>query len=111
MQVGSLHRVTYTRCCIDTTDSPDDEHKVDRNMYRIEINIYRKGIGRQVGYLLELFIVSFAKYHQCTQIENTNHEVCSTHGRDGETVVTKFYFNSLEERDLSEGLYAVRAIP
>jgi hypothetical protein len=26
-------------------------------------------------------------------------------------VVTKFYFNSLEERDLSEGLYAVRAIP
>jgi hypothetical protein len=23
---GHLHRVTYTRCCIDTTDSPDDEH-------------------------------------------------------------------------------------
>ena len=24
-------RVTYTRCCIDTTDSPDDEHEVARN--------------------------------------------------------------------------------
>jgi hypothetical protein len=24
---------------IDTTDSPDDEHEVAQNMYRIEINI------------------------------------------------------------------------
>jgi hypothetical protein len=29
---GHLHRVTYTRCCIDTNDSPDDEHWVARNM-------------------------------------------------------------------------------
>ena len=29
---GHLHRVTYTRCCIDTTDSPDDEHEFARNM-------------------------------------------------------------------------------
>ena len=29
---GHLRRVTYTRCCIDTTDSPGDEHKVVRNM-------------------------------------------------------------------------------
>ena len=28
---GHLHRVTYNRC-IDTIDSPDDEHKVARNM-------------------------------------------------------------------------------
>jgi hypothetical protein len=27
-----IFRVTYTRCCIDTIDSPDDEHKVARNM-------------------------------------------------------------------------------
>jgi hypothetical protein len=27
-----------TRCCIDIIDSPDDEHEVARNMYRIEIN-------------------------------------------------------------------------
>jgi hypothetical protein len=48
MQVGSyptcipdVHGVTYTRCCIDTIYSPDDEHKVARNLYRIEINIYK----------------------------------------------------------------------
>ena len=29
---GHLHRVTYTRCCIGTIDSPDDEHKVAQNM-------------------------------------------------------------------------------
>jgi len=34
--------VTYTRCCIDTIDSPDDEHKVARNMCRIDINIYKR---------------------------------------------------------------------
>jgi len=26
-----LHRVIHTRWCIDTTDSPDDEHWVARN--------------------------------------------------------------------------------
>jgi hypothetical protein len=39
---GHLHRVTYTRCRIDTIDSPDDEHVGARNMQRIEINIYEK---------------------------------------------------------------------
>ena len=34
---GLLQSMTYNRC-IDTVDSPDDEHKVARNMYRIEIN-------------------------------------------------------------------------
>jgi hypothetical protein len=29
---GYRHRVTYTRCCIDTIDSPDDEHELARNM-------------------------------------------------------------------------------
>jgi hypothetical protein len=29
---GHLHRVTHTRCCIDTIDSPDDEHGVAQNM-------------------------------------------------------------------------------
>jgi hypothetical protein len=32
MRNGHLHRVTYTRGCIDTIDSPDDEHGVARNM-------------------------------------------------------------------------------
>jgi hypothetical protein len=34
--------VTHTRYCIDTTYSPDDEHEVARNVYRIEINIEKK---------------------------------------------------------------------
>jgi hypothetical protein len=29
---GHVHRVTYTRRCIDTIDSPDDEHEVTRNV-------------------------------------------------------------------------------
>jgi len=37
---GHLHRVTYTRCRIDATDSPDDGHIFARNMQRIEI--YKK---------------------------------------------------------------------
>ena len=40
--IGHLHRVTYTKCCIDTTDSPDDEHMVARNIQSIEINIHGK---------------------------------------------------------------------
>ena len=39
---GHLHRVTYTRCRIDTINSPDDVHIAVRNMYRIEINIHEK---------------------------------------------------------------------
>jgi hypothetical protein len=38
---GHLHTVTYTRGRIDTIDSPDDEHLVSRNMYRIGINRYK----------------------------------------------------------------------
>jgi hypothetical protein len=29
---GHLHRVTHAKCCIDTIDSPNDEHEVARNM-------------------------------------------------------------------------------
>ena len=39
--------VIYTRCYIDTIDSPDDEHCVARNMYRSEINTSKL---RQFGY-------------------------------------------------------------
>jgi hypothetical protein len=34
-----IHTVTNTRYHIDTVISPDDGHRVTRNMYRIEINI------------------------------------------------------------------------
>ena len=37
-----LHRVTYTRCRIDTINSPDDGRIAVRNMQRIEINIHVK---------------------------------------------------------------------
>jgi len=50
---GHLHRVTYTRCRINTIDSSNDEHRGARNMYRIRINIYEKRIVRQVSYLQE----------------------------------------------------------
>ena len=39
---GHLHRVTYTGCHIDTTNSPDDGHMAVRNVWRIEINIHEK---------------------------------------------------------------------
>ena len=54
MFILNLRRVTYTRRRIDTIDSPDDEHRGARNMYRIGINIYEKRIVRQVGYSQEL---------------------------------------------------------
>jgi hypothetical protein len=37
--------VTYTRCRIDTINSPDDGHVAAQNMYRIEINIHEKEMG------------------------------------------------------------------
>jgi hypothetical protein len=39
---GHLYRVTYTRCRIDTINSPDDGHMAARNVWRIEINMHEK---------------------------------------------------------------------
>ena len=39
---GHLHSVTYTRSCIDTINSPDDEHCAARYMHRIEITCKKK---------------------------------------------------------------------
>jgi len=39
---GHLYGVTYTRCRIDTINSPDDGHMAAQNMYRIVINIHEK---------------------------------------------------------------------
>jgi hypothetical protein len=36
---GHLHWVTYTRCRIDTVNSPDDGRMAARIMHRVEINI------------------------------------------------------------------------
>ena len=47
------HRVTSTKCCINSVVSPDDGHIVARNMYRKEINIRRK-IVHQVGFIYRI---------------------------------------------------------
>jgi hypothetical protein len=47
------HRVTNTKCRIDTVISPDDGHIVARNMYTKEINILRK-ILHQVVFIFEI---------------------------------------------------------
>jgi len=47
------HRVTNTKCRIDTFASPDDGHAVARNMYRKEINVLRK-IVHQVGFIYKI---------------------------------------------------------
>jgi len=49
--------VIYTRCRIDTINSPDDEHMSARNMYRFRINIHEKKIVRQVDHLQERTIL------------------------------------------------------
>jgi hypothetical protein len=54
---GHLCRVTYTRCRIDTINSPDDGHMAAQNTERIEINLHEKRIVLQVGYLQRLWDV------------------------------------------------------
>jgi len=39
---GHPYTVTYTRCRIDTINSPDDKHMAARNTYRTEINVHEK---------------------------------------------------------------------
>jgi len=51
---GHLRRAAYTRCRIDTINSPDDAQMSAGNMQIFGINIHEKTIVRQVGYLQEL---------------------------------------------------------
>ena len=51
------HRVTNTKCRIDTVISADDGHTVARNMKRKEINILRK-IVHQVGFIYKMTLKS-----------------------------------------------------
>ena len=54
-----LHTVTYTRCHIDTINSPDDGHMAARNMQRTEINIHEE----------ELYI-KLVIYKDCTEMHS-----------------------------------------
>jgi hypothetical protein len=47
------HRITSTKCRINTAVSPDDGHTVARNMWRKEINILRKTV-HQVGFIYNI---------------------------------------------------------
>ena len=51
--VRYAHRITSTKCLIDTVISPDDRHIVGRNMQRREINILRKTV-HQVGFIYNI---------------------------------------------------------
>jgi len=58
---GHLYRVTYTRCRIDTINSPDDGHMATRNMQRIEINTHKKELRvKLVIYKTEIVLFCFA---------------------------------------------------
>ena len=63
---GHLHRVTYTRWCIDRIDSPDDEHGIARNMQRIEINT-QKRIVCQIGHLPGMTLPSLSCFQFISQ--------------------------------------------
>jgi len=49
LRTSHSHRITNTKCHINTAVSPDDEHIVARNMYKKEINLLRK-VVHQVGF-------------------------------------------------------------
>ena len=53
MHTSQPHRVTNTKCCINTVVSPDDGHTVARNTERKEINILRKTV-HQVGLIYKI---------------------------------------------------------
>jgi hypothetical protein len=55
MVLLGAHSILYLSWIrVNTIDSPYDEHRGARNMYRIGINIHEKRIAQQVGYLQEL---------------------------------------------------------
>ena len=62
-----LYRVTYTRCSIDTINSPDDGHMAARNMYRIEINIHEKELC--------INLVIYKNYTEMHGQQNIKHSV------------------------------------
>ena len=53
IQDSHPHRITSTKCFINTVASSDDKHLVARNIYRKEINILRK-IVQNVGFIYKI---------------------------------------------------------
>jgi hypothetical protein len=66
-----LYKVTYTRCRIDTIDSPDDEQMGARNIWRIEINIHEKEL------CIKLVIYkNYTEMRQCIRDKKGSTEHC-----------------------------------
>jgi hypothetical protein len=67
--------VTYTRCCIDAINSPDDGHMAARNMQRIEINIHEKELCVKLviykdwfhNFISVFYDIKFRGFHHCTE--------------------------------------------
>jgi hypothetical protein len=72
---GHLYRVAYTRCRINTINSSDDGHMAARNMYKIEINIYKKEMFCHVSYLQGLYREAWSTEHKIL-IMNVGNEKC-----------------------------------
>jgi hypothetical protein len=60
-----IYDISHLR--VNKIDSPDDEHRGARNMSRIGVNIYKKRIVRQVGYLQELNQDAWSAIHKILQ--------------------------------------------
>ena len=54
---GHLYRVTYTRCRIDTINSPDDGHMATRSTWRIEINKHEKELYNKLVIYKYIFVL------------------------------------------------------
>jgi hypothetical protein len=64
------HRVTNTKCRIDTVISPDDGLIIARNMQRKEINILRK-IVHQVDFIYKIYKNARSTKHKKTAYLST----------------------------------------
>ena len=73
------HRVTYTRCHINTINSPDDGHMAAWNMQRLEINIHEKELCCQVVYLQRLYQDARSTEHKIQWQWFQNMYACGKH--------------------------------
>ena len=69
-----LHRVTCTRCRIDTINSPDDGHIAALNMYRIEINIQEKELCIKLVIYKKTRLIYYVQFYAICH-NNILHEV------------------------------------
>jgi hypothetical protein len=81
-----LYRLIHTRFCIDTIDSPDDEHWIARNMERSEINTLKKCVKLVIN-------------KNSLTVWRYLSSVCGPHGM--------YYLNVAHSRDTKELQFAI----